>query len=773
MSKKNPTPPPEDAEEKALEAKIEKMLDPKQPDASEATTPSTSIKVVSHDDEPDEKESEAEALPTKIEIVSHEDDDHSEEIDVDEVDPKAVDEKANAQEDAKEEATEPTTAPPLEGVKPEEDEEDADSVPEKLEEPEETTTETVPTDNDEKQESSVEDNDEPDLENEAEESDDIEDSTDESSQPEPDLEPESKPTKKEADVVAPAKQSPPPSDESLDQAVDDIARADSDAILKEDDEKLAKAFDDKKPTLGGRIKHFFSAWWHNKKARKATVLVFVLGLIGVGAYPQTRYALLNTAGVRSSSSIRIIDTSTLQPLKNVEVEINGAKGLTDIDGRVSLSNIKLGSTQLQIRKRAFAEINKPLTIGFGSNPLSDQSLQPVGTQYTFQVADFVSDKPLKGVEAISDDASAIANEKGEIKITLDQPSDEFEVTLALNGYREEKILVQADSKDAVSASMVAAKKHAFISRRDGTYDVYAVYADGKDEQLLLKGTGSEREDIALIPHPSQDVVALVSTRSGQRNSDGYLLSTLTVLNMNNSDELKEVAVSERIQVIGWQNERMVFVQIKSGTSAANPERHQLKTHNIAQGTTAELASANYFNDVMAVEGTILFAPSSAYAKTPPALYRINADGSDRQIVFPQEVWSMFRTDYGHISFTTGPEWHEYEISSKFVAKLEGQPANIASRRYVENGTDSAALRVDSRDGKGVLLLENISDQSEQTLVEQSGLKNPLIWLNDSTILYRIKTDTESADFVISTNGGDPKKVTNVEDTAGLERWYYY
>src|SRR5690606_285756 len=111
-------------------------------------------------------------------------------------------------------------------------------------------------------------------------------------------------------------------------------------------------------------------------ARYATFAVLIAMLVGLGVFPTSRYFMLNTVGVRSSSSIRVVDSSTLQPLKNVEVEIHGVKGTTDIDGLATLSNIKLGKTELVIKKRAFAELKKSVTIGWGSNPLSDERLNP-------------------------------------------------------------------------------------------------------------------------------------------------------------------------------------------------------------------------------------------------------------------------------------------------------------------------------------------------------------------------------------------------------------
>lgn len=52
--------------------------------------------------------------------------------------------------------------------------------------------------------------------------------------------------------------------------------------------------------------------------------------------------------------------------------------------------------------------------------------------------------------------------------------------------------------------MAPSRKHVFISKRSGTYDVYKVDVDGKNEEKVLSGTGSERPDaIALSIHPTK------------------------------------------------------------------------------------------------------------------------------------------------------------------------------------------------------------------------------------------------------------------------------
>ena len=563
-------------------------------------------------------------------------------------------------------------------------------------------------------------------------------------------------------------------DEKTAEAVDDIAAHESDELLKSEDEKVAAAFQPpQKPTIGQRLRNLLTAWWHNPKARYLTLIIIFMGLVTAGLLPKSRYFLLNTVHVHSSLSLQVLDQSTQQPLKNVKVSLGEATGLTDTSGHVKLANIKLGPANLTVEKRAFAPIKQQVTIGWGSNPLGEFKLVPTGTQYAFAVTDYLSGKGIEGVEASSGEASALSDKDGKIKLTLDQPQDEFEVSFNAKGLREEKLTVNANNKTEMVVRMVPSRKEVFISKRSGKYDVYKIDIDGKNEEKILAGTGAEHDDMILVSHPTDEQVALVSTRDNKRNQDGFLLSTLTIIDLSDNSTTS-VVQSERIQIIDWIGDRLVYVQIAQGASAANPNRHRLMSYNYKTNENHELASSNYFNDVMAIGTKIYYAPSSAYqSDVNTSLFKVEADGTNKQVVLDQEAWNLFRTSYDHLTISTDKDWYDYKLGDKNPVKLDGQPANINSRVYVDSPDGRKSLWVDNRDGKGVLLAYEPSTQDDKTLRTQSGLKNPIRWLTDNVVIYRINTEQETADYALSLNGGEPKKIRDVTNTGGVDKWYYY
>ena len=580
-------------------------------------------------------------------------------------------------------------------------------------------------------------------------------------------------TDEEAALAEPVDYSPVIDSPETDKAVNDIIASEGDELLEiedailDTDQPVEQAKKSKKG-LGKTLK----AWLSKPVVRWSAGIILVGGLIVAGVYPRSRYLLLNTAGVRASSSVVVLDESTQLPLKNVQVKLAAASGTTDVNGKVSLSKIKLGPAMLTIEKRGFAPINRSIIIGLGSNPLGDFKLTSTGSQYTFTVTDFLSGKPVSKVEASSNEASALSNDKGVIKLIIDIRGDEkIAVTIQGEGYRQEKFEIDPADKSDHVVKLVPSRKQTFVTKRSGKYDIYSVYIDGKDETLVLTGSGSERDDMVLVPHPSAETLAYVSTRGNQHNSDGYLLSNLILINTSDNTTTN-VAMSEQLQIIDWSGDYLVYVAIASGSSADSPNRFRLVTYNFRDGGSKELAHANYFNDVVAAGGAVYYSPSSAYQSTPSNFYKISPSGTDAKTIFNQEVWNIIRSSYDHFALSVEQQWYDYRLGDSAPTKLGNAPADQNSRVYVDSPDGKRSIWSEIRDGKGTLLSYDLSAKSDTSLQSQSGLVYPMRWLSNNVVIYRVKTDQESADYAVSTDGGKPVKIRDVTNSGGIDRWYH-
>ncbi len=560
---------------------------------------------------------------------------------------------------------------------------------------------------------------------------------------------------------------------STDKAVEAIIAAEGDELLEIEDavrdtDQTIKL--EKKPRKSLFLK--FKQLWAKPNVRWLVFGTVVTLFIVTFLFPSVRYFVLNSAGVRAKSSVVVLDQSTSLPLKNVSVSIGDIKSMTDEEGRVILQKLKLGKAILKIEKRAFASVDKNIVVGLGSNPLGDFSLTPTGSQYSFMVTDYLSGKPIEKAEASSGESSAFSDSKGIIKLTIDNKKDEqIEVSINAEFYRTEKFSMDLSDNKVREVKLVPSKKHIFVSNRTGKLDIFSIYIDGKEEKLELAGSGKEKEGMVLVPHPKDGIVAYVSTRAGQNNSDGFTLSNLILINTEDSSTTNIVA-SERVQIIDWFGDNLVYVQITEGSSANNPKRYRLVSYNYKDGSSKELASSNYFNDVISANGKIYYAPASAYQTEGVGLFQINPDGSNQRTVFDQEVWNIFRTTYDDLALSVQQNWYNYHLGDNVPTRQNTAPPNQNSRVYIGSPSGKNSAWVDVRDGKGTLLSYDHETKKDIVLKSQSGIKLPVRWLNESTIVYRVKNDQETADYAININGGDAVKIVDVTNSGGLDRWNY-
>ena len=126
-------------------------------------------------------------------------------------------------------------------------------------------------------------------------------------------------------------------------------------------------------------------------------------------------------------------------------------------------------------------------------------------------------------------------------------------------------------------------------------------------------------------------------------------------------------------------------------------------------------------------------------------------------------------NYGSLDLQTPQGWYTLTLQSGAAAKTN-PPGSYGNRQYIDNGSGLSAW-VDSRDGKGTLLTYNISKNTDKTIVAQDGLAQPVYWLTDKDLVYRVVTPQETADYAVSVDGGAAKKITDVTNTYGFGQGY--
>lgn len=547
-------------------------------------------------------------------------------------------------------------------------------------------------------------------------------------------------------------------DPAVDKAVKDIASREKDDIpITPITKPLKKVAQEKKK----------KRWL--KLSKKGVIWTLVLLVLGFAAFliaaPDYRYRLLNAVGVRASSSVTIKDITTGQPLPNATVRLGDTTATTNQDGYAELGNLALGDATLVIEKIAFATVEEPLTIGWGSNPLGDRQLTPTGVQFTIKVKDYLSGAAVASAVASRGDASANANENGEIKLAI-PPTIENTVTITLkaDGYRELEIKTPTAQTELDEQIMIPARKQTYIAP-DKT--IYSAYVDGSEKAVLLKPSGFEEPDLVLIHQPDSPHSAYISTRANNRNDQGNLTYNLLILNSEDGTT-KNVALADQFIPHGWVGGTFVFTVVSSSDETA--EKSKLQSYNSANGEVKTLATSSYFNDVHIADGKVFFGPSAVVdGGTAAKLYSINPDGSGQKTLFDDEVWKLFRNSYEQLAVSVQDVWYQYNLPAKTLTPLESNPDNTRQLSYVDGPAGKAVVVTND----GTLQVYTPQTRTSDVLVDDHVVQYPLYWFNSDTAVYRTELDGQLQTVAVSISTGQRTELAAVAETGNNDAWYFY
>ena len=559
-----------------------------------------------------------------------------------------------------------------------------------------------------------------------------------------------------------------------DEAVDAIVKEEADTLLHDRDTKESAFMITPRKPKG--VKRLISAWWSNRRARNMTFLIGIALIVAIIAIPTTRYSTLNALGIRAGIQFQVTDKISGRPIKNVAVTVNGVSGTTDTTGNVQLSGLRLGDTTVVLKKRSFKEEAIPVTIGWGSNPFdAPLELVPTGSTFTFNIKDWLSGLPLQNVEVSDGESVALSDKDGIAKLTIEPTDNDIAVSFASPTYRTENITIAADQLRGDTVSLVPSRKDIFVSKRQGKYDIYSRNVDGSNEQLLLAGTGSEQADTHVLVHPTEDITAMVSSRDGERNSDGYMLSNVYLLqpDTKNVEKLPGTS-SERVRLISWSGDVLVFVKTIAGPSAYTGNRQRIIAYDVSEKSFTELAATDYFTDVRVVNDAIYYIVPNSDGSQSKGLTKSSVTGKEKKVLLAKNIWAMYRSAPGVLTVDVeGEEWYDITLADNTVKKLEGAPAVPQNNLYITNTASGSSAWLEDRDGKTALLVVNKDGSDAKEILKQAGITYPVRWLNDTTLLFTVANGQETADYVVSTLNGVSKRVGDMTISVYADNQYYY
>lgn len=543
-----------------------------------------------------------------------------------------------------------------------------------------------------------------------------------------------------------------------DKAVDAITSEEADTILENEDVARDEA-ESRIPKH--RIRAFFSAWLGTKRGWKWTLVILFIVIVGLSLMPTTRYWILNKVGVRCSLSLNTLDGDTQLPLPGATVTVGSVHSATNHAGFASLYTLKLGPQTLTISRPGFATIHQRVTVGWGSNPLGSIAMKDVGQQYTVNVVDYVTGTAIADASASDGGPQTLADKGGKIIMTIsgNQNEQPVPVTVSAPGYATKNISLSGTSTKPVTVTLAPSQKEVYISDQGGKYDLYGCYVDGTGKQLILPGTATETSNISLAVSPDGSEAALISTRDTNFDSGGALQQAMTLINVANGT-VQTLDHASQVRLIGWSGSTVIY---EEETESGQSQSYSIISYNYASSSRDQLASSSQFTDVMLAAGTVYYAVPASASTTGDGFYAIQPNGSGRQTLLQQDIWSVLRSNYTTFSVDSSNGWYSYTIGADAATALPNAPNDLSSIQYVDSpdGKFSAAII------HGQLQTYAIGSGKSQTITAVTGAAYPLRWLTDTELIYRVVDGSTSADYMVNVNGGMPKFITNVTNASGI------
>jgi hypothetical protein len=555
--------------------------------------------------------------------------------------------------------------------------------------------------------------------------------------------------------------SDPTDNPDTDRAVDYIISEEADEVLEAEDAKLEEK-NYRSHGFGDSLADFFFAWLGNKYGWRWTLLVILIILAALGTVPKIRYWALNEAGVRSSLSITVTDVDTTLPLQNVTASVTSSRGETDRNGDITIKGLRLGPSQLILKRPGFAQRKISIIVGWGENPLGSFTLKDVGQQYTIMVRDYITGKPVVNAEAADTNGfDALSDKNGKITLTIDNPNNQsVPITLTAAGYRTEDLTLSGDSSIITSSQLVIAKKEIFILDQGGGYNLTTKDIDGQNQQLLLAGTPTETSNLSMAVSPDGSRVALVSLRDSKYDSSGRLLTAITLVNVSDGSTT-DLDHAEQIQLIGWTNTSIVYEE----ETTLSPASYSIVSYNYANNSRDLLASSAQFNSIFVAGGAVYYSVPATASTSADGFFILQPNGSGKHAILSQDIWTVLRNSYTTMSIQTSSGWYSYKIGDA-TANTENTPSSFDNRLYIDSPDGKHSAWVSTSAGKNQLMVYSTSNGKDTDLISQAGLSYPIRWLDNSTLVYRVTNLQGSFDYIVSLNGGTTKKIADVINVSG-------
>ncbi len=505
-------------------------------------------------------------------------------------------------------------------------------------------------------------------------------------------------------------------------------------------------------------------------SRKKIIILSIIGaliiLIAIGWFAglgEIFLKIVNPATV----SLTIADYNTKQPVAEAKIGIQEKTTLTNEKGIAKITDLKAGATEATISKTDYITQKVNLDLKGGDNIIPPIFIKrsPYLTEGTLNIIDYVSEEPIGNVMVTVNDEKYTSDAKGVIQLK-EILTPEIEIIIRKDGYlnKQTKLnLKENKSGNVIPVTLVAEGKVIFTSNRTGKTGLYICNYDGSNEETLLiakKGTVSY-----VYPSPDMTKVAFVSSHEGQASANGSGYQSFLYL-ATIDGKITRVS-NEEIYYLDWMpgSNNFIYKYHKRAENGSYEEgQDRLILHNAISGTETQIASVKPWLDshLIVSSSYIIYAVSSNLAESP-GLFGYDVKKNKATKLYDQRSLSVAWDKIGEtVQFETinDKDQNRGYVLNLATNKVTEQAYDYTSRpidfAFTSYGTKAALVY--ERDGKKDVYLKTPTSTTETKLTNNGFVSGNLSWVGEKYIIFSISKPGESAKYIVSVNGKDPKKI---------------
>lgn len=475
-----------------------------------------------------------------------------------------------------------------------------------------------------------------------------------------------------------------------------------------------------------------------------------------------------SAKIWAAQAVVIVkEVQTEKVIVDAEVIISGQKAKTDSSGKVNISTLRAGKTDLKISRKPYKYFSQKIKLHRGKNDLGTIHLSLVEATVSGKVINYISEDTISNATVTIEDISAQTNDVGDFVLTK-VPGGEYDMKIEKDGFNTAVQKVQIDNEkiDLQNVKIVPEGKVVFVSNRDGKRGIYQANYDGTDQKFLVDRIG-DFEDYEPELSPHQTKVSFLSTRDGAYDANSHLIAKLYVVNINGS-KMKEISGDPGIYNSFWSPDGgyILYRSKKDGE-----KNSAIRVYNVLNEETYTI------NDPQsnATAGSFIISPNdnkivyslsnSSWGSNDTGLYLADIDGNNKTKIYDKPSSPInFSEDGSVINFSDTS--NNYKKLSYNLSNGQIQDANIASNetiRGVKSPNQSKVAFVDNRDGKANVYVADTDYTNEKVLTDINSCYGPVEWSKDGQyVMFNVSKTGENARYIVSINGNlKAKKVVDV------------